>query len=144
MPKGYWIARLDVTDAETYKTYVKANAEAFAKYGAKFLTRGGPFTSLEGQNRSRNVVLEFESVETALACYRSEEYQRAFAIRRDAAVADIVIMAGYDGPQPPEQPGEAAKVANSLPIEVPNIAWREIMRNAPKIDYDDIMGGALT
>lgn len=109
-PKGYWIARLDVTDADTYKTYVKANAEAFAKYGAKFLTRGGPFTALEGQNRSRNVVLEFDSVETALACYHSPEYQRAFDIRRNAALADIVIMAGYDGPQPPEQPGEQANV----------------------------------
>ena len=110
MPKGYWIARLDVIDAETYKTYVNATAEAFAKYGAKFLTRGGPFTALEGQNRSRNVVLEFESVESALACYRSPEYQRAFEIRKGVAVADIVIMAGYDGPQPPEQPGEQANV----------------------------------
>lgn len=115
--KGYWIARLDVTDAETYKAYVKANAEAFAKYGAKFLTRGGPYTALEGQNRSRNVVLEFDSVETALACYRSPEYQRAFDMRKNAAVADIVIMAGYDGPQPPEQPGEQANVAASETLE---------------------------
>ncbi len=143
MPKGYWIARLDVTDAETYKTYVKANAEAFAKYGAKFLTRGGPFFVLEGQNRSRNVVLEFESVERALNCYHSPEYQRAFEIRKNAAAADIVIMAGYDGPQPPEQPGELANVANALPIEVPEIAWRDIVRSA-KIDHDHLMGGALT
>jgi len=111
MPKGYWIARLDVTDAETYKAYVAANAEAFAKYEAKFLTRGGPFTPLEGQNRSRNVILEFRDVETALACYHSPEYQRAFEMRKNAAIADIVIMAGYDGPQPPEQPGDAANVA---------------------------------
>lgn len=110
MPKGYWIARLDVTDAETYKHYVHENAEAFAKYGAKFLTRGGPFTPLEGNNRSRNVILEFEDVETALACYWSPEYQRAFDIRKDVAEADIIIMAGYDGPQPPEQPGELASV----------------------------------
>ena len=132
MPKGYWIARLDVTDADTYKTYVAANAEAFAKYGAKFLTRGGPFTALEGQNRSRNVVLEFESVEHALACYRSPEYQRAFEMRRSAAVADIVIMPGYDGPQPPEQPGEQAQVED-------HTMWA-----VPDIDHDHLMGGALT
>ncbi len=129
MPKGYWIARLDVTDADTYKTYVQANAEAFAKYGAKFLTRGGPFTALEGQNRSRNVVLEFESVETALACYRSTEYQRAFDIRRNAAVADIVIMAGYDGPQPPEQPGEQANVKDAPVRPKPTIAELEAILN---------------
>lgn len=140
MPKGYWIARLDVTDAETYKTYVKANAEAFAKYGAKFLTRGGPFTSLEGQNRSRNVILEFESVEQALACYHSPEYQRAFDIRKNAAVADIVIMAGYDGPQPPEQPGEQANV------KVHSGEWRRIVEEAdlrPAIDHGYLLGGAL-
>ena len=110
MPRGYWVARLDVRDVDLYKKYVEANADAFAKYGAKFLTRGGPFHSLEGNNRSRNVVLEFESVDIALACYYSPEYQRAFQIRKDIADADIYIMSGYDGPQPPEQPGEAASV----------------------------------
>ena len=110
MAKGYWIARLDVHDAEVYKKYVAANAEAFAKYGAKFLTRGGAYYDLEGDNRSRNVVLEFADVGTALACYRSPEYQAALAIRAPIADGDIVIMEGYDGPQPPEQPGELAQV----------------------------------
>lgn len=108
--KGYWVARLDVRDVDLYKAYVKANAGAFAKYGAKFLTRGGPFYALEGENRSRNVVLEFESVDVALACYHSLEYQLAFQIRKDIADADIYIQQGYDGPQPPEQPGELANV----------------------------------
>ncbi len=111
MPKGYWIASLDVTDVDTYKLYVEANAEAFAKYEGRFLTRGGPFTQLEGKNRSRNCIVEFKDVETALACYRSPEYQKALALRRHVALADIIIMAGYDGPQPPEQPGERANVA---------------------------------
>ncbi len=110
MAKGYWIARLDVSNAEQYKEYVAANATAFAKYGAKFLTRGGFYYPLEGKSRSRNVVLEFKDVQTALACYDSPEYQDALAIRRPVAVADIIIMAGYDGPQPPEQPGDAASV----------------------------------
>ena len=134
MPKGYWIARLDVTDAETYKTYVQANAEAFAKYDAKFLTRGGPFTGMEGQNRSRNVVLEFESVEIALACYRSPEYQRAFDIRKNAAVADIIIMMGYDGPQPPEQPGEKANVDRARGEPQPHPAALSIHKPKPVSD----------
>ena len=112
--KGYWIARLDVFDADAYKEYVHANAEAFGKYKAKFLTRGGPFVSLEGKSRSRNVVLEFEDVATAIACYDSPEYQAALLIRaHPTAVADIVVMSGYEGPQPPDQPGEKAQVTKS-------------------------------
>jgi len=110
MAKGYWIARLDVSDVEQYKSYVKANAEASAKYGAKFLTRGGPFVSVEGKPRERNVILEFESLEQCKACYFSEEYQRALKMREGIALSDIVLMEGYDGPQPPEQPEEAARV----------------------------------
>ena len=110
MAKGFWVARLDVFDVDTYKRYVEANAEAFGKYKAKFLTRGGPFHGLEGLNRSRNVILEFDDVETALACYHSPEYQRAYEIRRKIANADIYIQQGYDGPQPPDQPGDLASV----------------------------------
>lgn len=113
MPKGYWIARLDVSDVDTYKKYVIDNAEAFGKYEAKFLTRGGAYFELEGTNRTRNVILEFKDVKTALECYNSPEYQRAKAIRAPVAVADIIIMEGYDGPQPPEQPGEQASVRNA-------------------------------
>lgn len=110
MPKGYWIARLDVWDAERYKLYVEANAEAFAKYNARFLTRGAHAITLEGDSRTRNVVLEFDSVDTALRCYHSPEYKCARELREGIADADIVIMPGYDGPQPPDQPGEMANV----------------------------------
>ena len=100
MPKAYWIARVDVHDAEAYKAYVAANAEPFAKYGARFLARGGAFERMEGGSRSRNVVIEFKDMETALACYRSPEYQRALALRLPVSRADLVIVEGYDGPQP--------------------------------------------
>jgi len=110
MPKGYWIARLDVHDVDAYKKYVEANASAFAKFGAKFLTRGGPFETVEGASRERNVVLEFESFEQCRACYFSDEYQTAIRLRLGKATSDIVLMAGYDGPQPPEQPADAAQV----------------------------------
>ncbi len=113
MPRGYWIASLDVSDAEAYKKYVEANAEAFAKYEARFLTRGGPFIQLEGKQRARNVVLEFKDVDTALSCYHSKEYQAAKVIRDNVSTGDIIIMAGYDGPQPPNLPGDAASVRES-------------------------------
>lgn len=97
MAKGYWIARVDVRDAEGYKGYVEAAAPAFREYGAKFLVRGGPFHELEGTARSRNVVIEFESVEKARACYESEQYQKAKAIRQRHADAEMLIVEGYEG-----------------------------------------------
>jgi len=100
MPKGYWIAHVDVSNPDGYKAYVAANAEAFRKYGARFVVRGGAFESLEGRSRARNVVIEFKDHATALACYRSPEYQRALALRRGHSEADLIIIEGYDGPQP--------------------------------------------
>jgi uncharacterized protein (DUF1330 family) len=100
MAKGYWIGRVDVADPEGYKAYVAANAEPFRKYGAKFLVRGGTFEAKEGTSRSRNVVLEFPSYQAALACYQSPEYQRAITLRTPYSDADIIVIEGYEGPQP--------------------------------------------
>jgi len=94
MPKGYWIARVDVRDAERYKDYVATAKPAFERHGARFLARGGELTTLEGVSRARNVVIEFESVETARACYNSAEYQAAKAIRQECADAEMIIVEG--------------------------------------------------
>jgi uncharacterized protein (DUF1330 family) len=69
----------------------------FAKYGARFLVRGGKYEAKEGSSRSRNVVLEFKDYETALACYNSPEYAKLVAIRSPHAETDLVIIEGYDG-----------------------------------------------
>ena len=57
MAKGYWIARVDVADAEAYKAYVAANAAPLARFGARFIVRAGRFENPEGTSRSRNVVV---------------------------------------------------------------------------------------
>jgi uncharacterized protein (DUF1330 family) len=98
--KGYWIGRVDVHDPEQYKLYVAANARPFAEYGARFLVRGGPHEAVEGTARSRNVVIEFPSYEAALACWHSPDYQHAISLRQPASVGEIVVIEGYDGPQP--------------------------------------------
>lgn len=99
MPKGYWIARVDVTDPEAYKDYVAANAKAFAKFGARFIVRGGKSEAVDGDHRQRNVVIEFASFDDALACWNSPEYQAAYKLRAKASVGDTVVVEGYDGPQ---------------------------------------------
>jgi uncharacterized protein (DUF1330 family) len=100
MVKGYWIAHVDVNDAEAYKRYIEANAAAFAKFGARFLVRGGRSETVEGATRARNVVIEFPDFASAEACYRSPEYQRAKSLRATAATSDLIIIEGYAGPQP--------------------------------------------
>ncbi len=100
MAKGYWIAHVVIADAEKYKEYVTANAVAFKKYGARFLVRAGKFENPEGSSRARNVVIEFPSYQAALDCWNSPEYKKALAIRLPISTADIVIIEGYDGPQP--------------------------------------------
>ena len=94
MPKGYWIAHVDVRDAEGYKDYVTASKLAFDKYGAKFLARGGAYEATEGRGRARNVVIEFPSLKAAQDCYHSPEYTAARAIRQKLADAEMVLVEG--------------------------------------------------
>ena len=94
MPKAYWIARVDVRDPETYKSYVETAKPAFEKYGANFLARGGAITELEGKARARNVVIEFPSMQHAVDCYNSPEYQAAAKIRQEVADAEMVVVEG--------------------------------------------------
>jgi uncharacterized protein (DUF1330 family) len=100
MAKGYWIGRVEVSDLEQYKLYVAANALPFQKYGARFLVRGGQFENPEGESRSRNVVLEFPSYQAAVDCWHSPEYQAAIKLRESVSAIDLIIIEGYDGPQP--------------------------------------------
>ncbi len=100
MAKGYWVVRADIHDPESYKDYVAANGAAFAAFGGRFLVRGGAFEVPVGTARQRNVVVEFPSYRTALDCWASQIYQDARAKQKGGADMDVVIVEGYDGPQP--------------------------------------------
>jgi uncharacterized protein (DUF1330 family) len=92
MPTALWIAHVHVTDTEAYGRYAKGATEAIAAHGGVFLARGGRYVQLEGNDRSRNVVARFPSLEAAEACYRSEAYQAALAHAQSAAVRDLVVV----------------------------------------------------
>jgi len=97
MAKGYWIGHVEVTDPDRYARYREANAAAFAKYGARFLVRGGAATPVEGGVRgTRHVVIEFPSYRAALDCWASPEDAAAKVERDGAGLADIVIVEGVD------------------------------------------------
>jgi uncharacterized protein (DUF1330 family) len=76
MAKGYWIARVDVSNMDGYQAYITENAVPFRKYGARFLVRNGKSETAEGASRMRNIVLEFKDYETALACYAHPSTRR--------------------------------------------------------------------
>ena len=100
MPKGYWIVRVDIADPERYKAYVAANAKPLAAYGAHFLVRAGRFENPEGTSRVRNAVIEFPTYEAAVDCWKSAGYQEALKLREPVSTADLIIIEGYEGPQP--------------------------------------------
>ena len=100
MAKGYWLVRVDIADPEEYQKYIAANAAPFRKFGARFLVRGAPFENVEGGSRARNAVIEFPSFPAARDCWHSPEYQAAMKIRLPVSTADVVIIEGYEGPQP--------------------------------------------
>ena len=97
MSKAYWIARVSVRDEQNYPEYIAAAAAALKKCDAKFVVRGGPFTTMEGSARERNVVIEFKDRAMAVACYESPEYQIAKALRQKYADADLIIVDGFAG-----------------------------------------------
>jgi uncharacterized protein (DUF1330 family) len=100
MPKGYWLPQIDVRNMDGYKAYMAATPTAHEKYGGTALVRGGKMEVIEGRARSRNVIREFPDYASALACYRSAEYQRAKPLRLPHSDIDFLIVEGFDGEQP--------------------------------------------
>ncbi len=100
MAKGYWIAHVDVHNEQGFKPYAEANGPIFKKFGGRYVVRGGQYEGMEGTARSRNVVIEFRDYATALACYRSPEYQENIKRRLPHGTVDLIVIEGYDGVQP--------------------------------------------
>ena len=94
LPKGYWIVHVKVTNEEGYEEYKRASSAPLAKFGGKFLVRGGSQEVPEGPVRARTVVIEFPNFTEAKLCYASQEYKSAQAVRIKYSTADLVIVEG--------------------------------------------------
>jgi uncharacterized protein (DUF1330 family) len=92
MPTALWIAHVQVTDAEAYGKYAALAGPAIAAHGGCFLARAGRYVQLEGNDRPRNVVARFPSLEKAVECYHSDAYQAALSHARGAAVRDLMVV----------------------------------------------------
>jgi uncharacterized protein (DUF1330 family) len=92
---AYIIAQINVSDPEKYAQYAKLAGPASAKYGGKYLVRGGAKIELEGKiPYERIVVNEFKDVEAAKRFYNSPEYQEARSKRLGAADFNMIIVEG--------------------------------------------------
>ncbi|HET7618522.1 MAG TPA: DUF1330 domain-containing protein [Vicinamibacterales bacterium] len=92
---AYVIAHIDVKDPDRYKDYIKMSPVSIAKYGGRFIARGGRTESLEGAwQPKRLVILEFPSVERAKEWWASADYADAKALRQATSTGDLVVVEG--------------------------------------------------
>ncbi len=94
---AYWIARSKIDDPVEYKKYTDQVPAIIAKYHGKVLARGGKYRIMEGpETFQRFVVIEFPTMEQAVACFESPEYQEAAAFRRGGGgeVENVIVEGG--------------------------------------------------
>ena len=92
---AYVVAEVEVTEPAVYEQYRKLVPATIAKYGGKFLVRGGAVETKEGSwQPKRLVVLEFSSMDQARKWYHSPEYAPALALRARAARSKVLLVEG--------------------------------------------------
>ena len=92
---AYLIADTEITDHRTYDEYKRKVAPVIAKFGGRFLVRGGPHAVLEGTwQPHRLVVIEFPNMEALTSWYKSAEYAPLLALRKPAASDHLVAVEG--------------------------------------------------
>lgn len=97
MPKAYWIAHIQVNDPDRYRTYAAEAFRIVGEFGGRYLARAGQTDPVEAADLPpRHVIVEFESMEKARACYNSPAYQKARAIRQAASTGNLLILEGAD------------------------------------------------
>ena len=95
MPKAYWISVYRaVKDPDKLAAYAKLAGPALTAGGGRFLARGEPAKVYENGLKQRTVLLEFDSVEQAVAAHDSADYQAALVALGDGADREIRIIEG--------------------------------------------------
>jgi uncharacterized protein (DUF1330 family) len=92
---AYVIVDVQVTDPVRYAEYIKQSPSSIARYGGRFLARGGRAEKLEGVwDPHRFVVLEFESLARAKEWWGSDEYRGPKALRQATSTANMIVVEG--------------------------------------------------
>jgi uncharacterized protein (DUF1330 family) len=94
---AYWICTYrEIVDQDKVTAYAEIATSAIREAGGRFLARGLPELTYESAERTRTVVIEFESVEAAQRAHDSDEYQRALAALDGGAVRDLRVVPGAE------------------------------------------------
>lgn len=97
MTRAYWINTFrSITDPDRLAAYAELAGPAMRASGGRFLARGDAAHAFESGTTLRTTLIEFPSVEAAVAAYRSPDYQRALAALGEGAVRDIRIVEAID------------------------------------------------
>jgi uncharacterized protein (DUF1330 family) len=100
-PRAYWINTFRaVHDPARLAAYVELAGPAMRAAGGRFLARGEPAAAFESGTVERTTLIEFDSVDDAVAAYHSPAYQQALAALGDGAERDIRIIEAIDDPDP--------------------------------------------
>ncbi len=100
---AYVVSMMSIHDAETYKHYTDRTPPIVKKYGGKFVTRGEPFTCVEGKDYDgRLVILEFPSKADVEALFNDPDYQEAMTFRHAASTMNYLLL--QEGGQNTENP----------------------------------------
>jgi uncharacterized protein (DUF1330 family) len=92
---AYVIVQAEVTDWERFREYLKESPRSIAKYGGRYVARGGEMAILEGAEQTIRVVLiEFPSLQKARDWYHSDEYQQIKRLRAGAAIGSLIAIEG--------------------------------------------------
>jgi uncharacterized protein (DUF1330 family) len=92
---AYIIAQVTITDPQGYEEYRRMVPPTIAKYGGKFVVRGGNIETLEGSWANRRlVIIEFENAERAKQWWASEDYREAKELRQRTAQTDLIVIEG--------------------------------------------------
>lgn len=100
---AFVVSMMSIHDAETYKKYTDRTPPIVKKYGGKFLTRGEPYTCVEGQDYDgRLVILEFPTKADVEAWFNDPDYQEAMTFRHAASTMNYLLL--QEGSQNTENP----------------------------------------
>jgi uncharacterized protein (DUF1330 family) len=95
MAKAYWVACYrSVSNPDALAAYAKLAGPAIAAAGGRFLARGNPAKVYEAGMNQRTVLIEFDSVERAVAAHDSDGYQAALKLLGNGAEREIRIVEG--------------------------------------------------
>ena len=97
MPKAYWVSSYhEIHDEEKLAAYAKLAGPAVTGSGGRFLTRGVAAKAFEAGKVQRTTVIEFDSLEQAIAAHETPEYKAALKALDRGVTRDLRIVEGVD------------------------------------------------